>query len=304
MNRYLGILVVVLLCAAARTAQAEVSVFACEPEWAALAEEIGGEKVKTFSATHARQDPHHIRARPSLIAKVRRADLILCSGAGLEQGWLPLLVRKAPAAVQPGTAGYLAAADIVPILEKPTVLDRSLGDIHPEGNPHVHLNPQNILVVARVLTKRLESIDSANAAFYRGRLKDFTGRWTEAMVGWKKKASSLKGKTVVVHHRAFSYLLDWLDMKAVASLEPKPGIPPTTSHLEGLLQQLKAKSADLIIRTPYEPDKASEWLSEKTAISAVVLPYTIDGTAESGSLFALFDRSISILKGAIPSASK
>ena len=112
MKRYLGILVVALLCAAARTAQAEVNVFACEPEWAALAEEIGGEKVKTFSATHARQDPHHIRARPSLIAKVRRADLILCSGAGLEQGWLPLLVRKAPAAVQPGTAGYLAAADL------------------------------------------------------------------------------------------------------------------------------------------------------------------------------------------------
>ena len=304
MKRYLGILVVALLCAAASTAQAEVNVFACEPEWAALAEEIGGEKVKTFSATHARQDPHHIRARPSLIAKIRRADLILCSGAGLEQGWLPLLVRKAAADVQPGTAGYLAAADIVPILEKPEVLDRSLGDIHPEGNPHVHLNPQNILVVARVLTKRLESIDSANAAFYRGRLKDFTGRWTEAMGGWKKKAPNLKGKTVVVHHRAFSYLLNWLDMKAVASLEPKPGIPPTTSHLEGLLQQLKARPADLIIRTPYEPDKASEWLSEKTTIPAVVLPYTIDGTAESGSLFALFDRSISILKGAIPSASK
>ena len=304
MKSYIGILVVALLCTATRTVQAEVNIFACEPEWAALAEEIGGDKVKTFAATHARQDPHHIRARPSLIAKVRHADLILCSGAGLEQGWLPILVRKAAADVQPGTDGYLAAAEIVPILEKPTVLDRSLGDIHPEGNPHVHLNPQNILLVARVLTKRLESIDSANAAYYRGRLKDFTSRWKQAMANWKKKASILKGKTVVVHHRAFSYFLNWLDMKAVASLEPKPGIPPTTSHLEGLLQQLKAKSADLIIRTPYEPDKASEWLSEKTAIPAVVLPYTIDGVGESGSLFALFDRSITILKGAMPSAAK
>jgi zinc/manganese transport system substrate-binding protein len=304
MKTYLGILVVALLCAATRTVQAEVNIFACEPEWAALAEEIGGGKVKTFAATHARQDPHHIRARPSLIAKARRADLILCSGAGLEQGWLPILLRKAAADVQPGTKGYLAAAEIVPILEKPAVVDRSLGDVHPEGNPHVHLHPQNILLVARELTKRLESIDATNAAFYRGRLKGFTSRWNQAMENWKEKASSLKGKTVVVHHRAFSYFLNWLDIKAVASLEPKPGIPPTTSHLEGLLQQLKAKSADLIIRTPYEPDKASAWLSGKTAIPAVVLPYTIDGVAESGSLFALFDRSISLFKGAIPSAAK
>ena len=304
MKRQLTVLLVGLLCAAPPAVQAEVNIFACEPEWAALAEEIGGDKVKTFAATHARQDPHHIRARPSLIAKARRADLILCSGAGLEQGWLPILLQKAGAAVQPGTKGFLEAAEIVPILEKPKVLDRSLGDIHPEGNPHVHLNPQNVLLVARELAKRLESIDAANAAFYRDRLKGFTSRWEQEMAKWKTKASSLEGKTVVVHHRAFSYLLDWLDMKAVASLEPKPGIPPTTSHLEGLLQQLKASYADLIIRTPYEPDKASEWLSEKTAIPALVLPYTIDGVAESGSLFSLFDRSISLLKGALPSAAK
>ncbi len=304
MKRQLGLVLLGLLCTLSRTAQAELNIFACEPEWAALAEEIGGDKVKTFAATHARQDPHHIRARPSLIAKARRADLILCSGAGLEAGWLPILLQKSGGTVQPGTKGFLAAADIVPILEKPKVLDRSLGDIHPEGNPHVHLNPQNVLLVARELAKRLESIDAANAAFYRDRLKDFTSRWEQAMAGWKKKVASLKGKSVVVHHKAFSYLLDWLDMKVVASLEPKPGIPPTTSHLEGLLKQLKKRPADLIIRTPYEPDKASEWLSEKTAIEDVVLPYTINGVAESGSLFALFDRSIELLKGATQSAAK
>ena len=304
MKQQLIVLLVGLLCAASHPAQAELNIFSCEPEWAALAKEIGGDKVNTFSATHARQDPHYIRARPSLISKARRADLILCSGAGLEQGWLPILLQKSGAAVQPGTKGFLVAADLVPILDKPKVLDRSLGDIHPEGNPHVHLNPQNVLLVARELAKRLESIDAANAAFYRDRLKDFTIRWKQAMAGWKKKAAGLQGKSVVVHHKAFSYLLDWLDMKAVASLEPKPGIPPTTSHLEGLLQQLKKRPADLIIRTPYEPDKASEWLSEKTSIPDVVLPYTVDGLAESGSLFAVFDRSISILKGAMQSVAK
>ncbi len=296
MKRFLSILVG-LLCVAPLTAQAEVNVFACEPEWAALAEEIGGDRVKAFAATHARQDPHHIRARPSLIAKVRRADLIFCSGAGLEVGWLPILLQKAGSDVQPGALGYLMASDHVPVLEKPVHVDRSMGDVHPEGNPHVHLNPHNVLLVAKELTKRLESIDVYNAGFYRNRLEDFISRWQQAIMRWEKETSGLKGTVVVVHHKSFSYLLDWLKLKQVASLEPKPGIPPTTSHLEGLLQQLKSGPADVIIRTPYDPDDASEWLSEKTGTPAILLPYTIGGDDESGDLFALFDRSIKLLKG-------
>ncbi len=299
MKQFLGLFMVGLLCAAPLTAQAEVNIFACEPEWAALAREIGDEKVETFAATHAKQDPHYIRARPSLIAKARRADLILCSGAGLEVGWLPLLLQKAGADVQPGSAGYLMASKHVPILEKPAVVDRSMGDVHPDGNPHVQLNPHNVLLVAKELTKRLETIDTANAGFYSNQLKVFALRWQQAIVTWEKEASSLKGAQVVVHHKAFSYMLDWLELKQVASLEPKPGIPPTTSHLESLLQQLKVKPADVIIRTPYESDYASKWLSEKTGTPALVLPYTISGDAESNDLFALFDRSISLLKGTL-----
>jgi zinc/manganese transport system substrate-binding protein len=299
MKQFLGLFMVGLLCAAPLSVQAEVNIFACEPEWAALAREIGGDKVETFAATHAKQDPHYIRARPSLIAKARRADLILCSGAGLEVGWLPLLLQKAGADVQPGSAGYLMASKYVPILEKPAVIDRSMGDVHPDGNPHVQLNPHNVLLVAKELTKRLESIDISNAGFYSNQLEDFTSRWQQAIAAWEKEASSLKGAQVVVHHKAFSYMLDWLELKQVASLEPKPGIPPTTSHLESLLQQLVAKPADMIIRTPYEPDDASEWLSEKTGTPALVLPYTISGDAESNDLFALFDRSINLLKGAL-----
>lgn len=294
-----GLFVVGLLMAAPLTAQAEVRIFACEPEWAALAEEIGGDKVEAFAATHAKQDPHHIRARPSLIVKARHADLILCSGAGLEVGWLPILLQKAGADVQPGSVGYLIASKIVPILEKQAVVDRSMGDVHPEGNPHVHLNPHNILVVAKELTKRLQSIDAANAETYSNRLINFTSRWQHATARWESEASGLKGAPVVVHHKAFSYLLDWLEINAVASLEPKPGIPPTTSHLEGLLQQLKEKPTSAIIRAPYEPEEASEWLSEKTGIPTIVLPYTIDGDAESSNLFSLFERSIKLLKGAM-----
>lgn len=299
MKRFLGAFVVGLFFMAPLAARADVNVLACEPEWASLAEEIGGDKVKAFSATHAHQDPHYIRARPSLIAKARRADLILCAGADLEGGWLPILLQKAGGDVQPGAVGYLMAADIVPVLEKSAVVDRGMGDVHPDGNPHVHLNPHNVLLVANALAKRLAAIDTANAAIYRRGLADFTVRWRRAISRWEREASDLGQVSVVVHHKAFSYLIHWLALKQVASLEPKPGIPPTTSHLEGLLQQLRVAPADVIIRAPYEPDDASEWLSEKTDTPAIVLPYTIEGDTKSGDLFALFDRSIDLLKKAV-----
>ena len=276
-----------------------VNIFACEPEWGALAKEIGGSKVKIFSATHAKQDPHYIRARPSLIAKARKANIIFCSGAGLEVGWLPLLLQKASGNVQPGTKGYLMASDFVKVLEKTMVTDRTMGDIHPEGNPHLHLNPHNIFLLAKELTKRLELIDATNQSFYRSRFNSFALRWKEAINRWEKNSSDLKGMQVVVHHKTFSYLIDWLELTEVASLEIKPGIPATASHLERLLQQFKIKSPDAIIRTPFEPDNASIWLSEKTSSPAIVLPYTIKGNDNSTDLFALFENSINLLKGAL-----
>lgn len=298
--RRLFALVAAGLFYASSPAAAEVRVFACEPEWAALAEEIGGDKVAAVSATHARQNPHYIRARPSLIAEARAADMIFCSGADLEVGWLPLLMARAGGDVQAGKAGNLMAAAVVPVLEKPVVLDRSLGDIHPEGNPHVHLDPRNIALVAEELTRRLAMIDAANAGFYRDRLKVFSVRWRKAMAGWEKQGAHLRGVPVVVHHQSLSYLINWLGMERVGALEPKPGIPPTAAHLEGLLKELKGRRDVVIMRTAYDPDKAAEWLAEKTGLPAIVLPYTIGGDAEAGNLFALFDRTIALLTSAVP----
>lgn len=276
---------------------AKINVFACEPEWASLAEEIGGESVETFAATSARQDPHYIRARPSLIAKMRKADLVVCSGASLEVGWLPVLLRKAGnAKVQPGGSGYLIAAESVPVLEKPSRVDRSMGDVHPEGNPHVHLNPHNILLVAKELAHRLKILDGNNADRYQRRYEDFADRWQQAIVRWEWRAAELKGKRIITHHQAWSYLIDWLGLELVNTLEPKPGIPTTTGHLEALLQQVRETKVLAIIRTPYAPDKASEWLAAKSAIPAVVLPYTIGGEAGVTDLFALFDRTIEHLE--------
>ena len=299
MMRLFKIILVGLFCATSNVAHSMVNIFACEPEWESLAKEIGGGKVKTFSATHAMQNPHYIRARPSLINKAVKADIIFCSGAGLEVGWLPLLLQKASGSVQPGTEGYLMASEFVNVLEKPIVVDRTMGDVHPEGNPHVHLNPHNIFLLAKELTKRLELIDATNQSFYRSRFNSFALRWKEAINRWEKNSSDLKGMQVVVHHKTFSYLIDWLELTEVASLEIKPGIPATASHLERLLQQFKIKSPDAIIRTPFEPDNASIWLSEKTSSPAIVLPYTIKGNDNSTDLFALFENSINLLKGAL-----
>lgn len=276
--------------------QEKVKVFACEPEWAALAQEIGGDRVEAFSATSAVQNPHYIRARPSLISKVRKADLLLCSGASLEIGWLPILLQKASSDLQPGSIGYLIAAHLVTMLEVPVAVDRSMGDIHPEGNPHVHLNPHNLMTVGETLADRLSGIDPENTSFYKDNYRDFSSRFRVAISRWESEAATLKGKPVVVHHQSFVYLIDWLGMKRVGTLEPKPGIPPTTSHLKNLLRKLKSSPADVIIRTPYDPDNASEWLSEKTGTKAIVLPYTVGGDEQSGDLFALFNRTIALLK--------
>ena len=278
---------------------AGLQIFACEPEWAALARDVGGDKVNAFSATHARQDPHHIRARPSLVAKIRRADLVFCSGADLEVGWLPLLMRRgARSGVQPGTAGYLMAAEHVPVLEKPTVVDRSLGDVHPGGNPHVHLDPRNLATLANELTRRLIDLDPSNTEYYRSRLDAFQKSWKTAMDRWTLRTSKLSGLRIIVHHKSFSYLNNWIGLNQVATLEVKPGIPPTASHLKDVLQAARSQKVKVILRAPYDPADAAEWLSSKTGIPALMMPYTVEKTGPPGALVELFDRTVALLEKA------
>ena len=280
-------------------ADAQVRILACEPEWAALAEEIGGEDVIVHSATHGGQDAHYIRARPSLIAKVRRAKIVFCSGADLEVGWLPVLMeRGAGRIVQPGQPGHIMAADHVEVLERPEVLDRSLGDIHPGGNPHVHLDPGNIAVLADVLAGRLERIDPERADAYRQRLASFKARWAEAVAGWRERAERLSGMKVIVHHKAWVYLLRWAELERVAVLERVSGVPPTASHLVEVLELVRNSGARAILRAPFEPEDASEWLSGKTGISVVELPFTVGGSPEAGDLFSLFDSTLALLEEA------
>jgi len=278
--------------------QAALKVFTCEPEWTALAQELGGAQVTATSATTALQDPHHIEARPSLIAKTRQADLLVCTGAGLEAGWLPPLLRTAGnAKVQPGQPGYFEAASAVPLLEVQTRADRAEGDVHPEGNPHLHLDARNIARVAEQLIARFKQLDPANAAHYGARYSDFARRWQAALTRWEHEAASLKGMPVIYHHRSWVYLGHWLGLKEVNVLEPKPGLPPTAAHLTQLLTQLKTQPARAIVRSAYEDGRSDSWLSERAQIPALVLPYTV-GAEGADDLFKLFDITIARLKGA------
>lgn len=286
--KYLRILAVLL--AFPYAARAELNVFACEPEWAALAMEIGGAQVRATSATTAFQDPHYIQARPSLIANVRRADLIICSGAQLEIGWLPALLQKGNnPRVAPGAPGYFEASAFVERLEATANVDRAQGDIHPEGNPHVQSDPRNIALIAAALARRLQELDQDNASGYATRAADFDSRWRAAIARWQAQLEPIRGKRVIPHHKSWVYLERWLGLDEVATLEAIPGIPPTTNHLSDLVSQFSDGKADLIIRAPYQDSRASDWLSERTGIPAIVLPLTVGGTDEAEDLFALFD---------------
>ena len=277
-------------------AAAVLNVFACEPEWGALAQELGGDKVNVYNATTAQQDPHRIEARPSLIARARNADLMICSGSELEIGWVPLLLTQSGnGRIQPGSPGNLEASRFVARLEIPGVVDRSLGDIHPGGNPHIHLDPRNIAKVAQVMTERLIAIDQANAEEYRKRADSFRQRWDRSMQSWEKLAAPLKGVPAVVYHKDFSYFMNWAGMREAGSLEPRPGIPPTPAHLAGLVEQMKRTPAKVIVYSPNSDPRAAQFLSERTGIPAVMMPSTVGGSEKAKDLFGLFDETIARL---------
>lgn len=292
-------LLFVLLLGVSALAHADLRVFATVPEWGALVKEIGGDRVKVYTATNAFQDPHRIEAKPSLLAQARQANLLIAAGADLEIGWLPLVLRDSGnAAIQVGRPGYFEAADSVTRLDIPTTLDRAHGDVHPAGNPHVHLDPRNVLKVGAALTARLIELDAANAAAYQAGYQAFAGKWQVAMVRWLKEAAPLKGVPVLVHHASFVYLLNWLGMKEVGTLEPKPGIEPSSGHLTSLLGRQSAEPARMVLRAAYQQDGPSLWVAGKTGIPAILLPYTVGGTPEAKDLFGLFDDTVQrLLKG-------
>lgn len=288
------------MLAIATPAHAALKVLATTADWGALTAELGGDKVNVYTATSALQDVHQVDAKPSLVARARTADLVVANGAELEIGWLPVLLRESGnAKVQPGAPGYFEAASAVRLVDVPTKVDRSMGDVHALGNPHLQLDPRNVAAVAKALTARLAAIDAANAPYYLARGADFQARWQEASNRWDAAAASLKGTPIVVIHKDQAYLARWLGLSQVAAIEPKPGVPPSAGYLAELVSTLSASPPKMILRNAYNDPKAADWLAQKIGAPVVTLPFSVGGTPEAKDLFGLFDETLRRLQAAV-----
>ena len=274
-------------------ALAQINIFTCEEEWASLAKEIAQNKARISNAVKGNQDAHYVQAKPSLIAKIRNADMIFCTGADLESGWLPLIMEKSyKNSAKDKEAGHLLAANYIEKLEtiKDKVLTRSMGHIHPSGNPHIHLNPNNIAIIAKEFTNRLKIIDAKNSQFYQNNLDNFLNKWQNSLNIWQKRVQKLNKINLISYHNAWSYLLNWLNIDLVTTIEAKPGITPGLKHLNKIVTLVNNRNVDLIIYAPFEPNKNIDWLSQKTKIKAIELPFSLDKSHNVEDLFELFDQ--------------
>ncbi|WP_299003690.1 zinc ABC transporter substrate-binding protein [uncultured Shewanella sp.] len=274
---------------------AQLNIFACEPEYASLAKELAP-KAKVYTATTAMQDPHQVQARPSLIAKMRQADLAVCAGADLEIGWLPMLqMKSANAKVRSRDQGLFFAADQIDTLDKLESVDLSQGDVHAKGNPHIHFSPERVLKIARALTDKLIQLDSDNRAQYQANLASFSKRWSETMVKWQAMAAPLKGQKVIAYHSSFRYLFDWIGIEQVGDLEPKPGLPPSSAHLAQLLKSAADQKVMAILIASYQDDRGALWLGERANLPVITLPMSVGGNDASQDLFSLYTSTLTLL---------
>lgn len=241
-----------------------------------------------------------MQARPSLIAKARAADIAVCTGAELEIGWMPQIVRQAAnQKIIPGAPGYFEATSFVELLDKPATIDRSQGDIHFYGNPHIQTDPRYVLFVAKPLADRFAELDPSNAAAYQARYADFAQRFQTAIDRWQAEAAPLNGVPIAVQHRSWVYMLTWLGLQEVVALEPKPGVPPSSGYLGQVVETLQKQPVKMIIRAAYEDPRSSGFVNKRLGVTEVVLPFTVGGTEEATDLFSLYDVTVSHLLGAL-----
>jgi zinc/manganese transport system substrate-binding protein len=279
-----------------RAAHAKVKIVATVPDLAALAKEVGGDNVEVTSLALPTQDPHFVDAKPSLALKLSQADLLLSVGLDLEIGWLPTLVTGARnAKIQPGASGYLDCSTAVGVLETPTEkIDRSQGDIHPGGNPHYLYDPRRAGLVAAAIAGKLEELDPKNADTYRKNYQDFQKRLDAARRDWEKRLAPYKGMAVVTYHKSWSYFVDWLGFDLVDTLEPKPGIPPTSQHIAHVLGSGRKRGVKVILQEEYYPDQTAQLVAGKMPARLVKLP----GGADFGggeTYIARMNRTVDLL---------
>jgi len=289
------------LLLAGSPAGAEVNVVTTTQDLGAIAQEIGGDKIKVTSLARGYQDPHFVEAKPSFMLTLNRADLLIVVGRELEAAWLPALITQSRnAKVQPGSAGYLDPSMSARILEIPSgTITRAMGDVHALGNPHYWLDPENGRRIAKAIKDKLSQMDPANAGYYAGREADFGRRLSEAQERWKAQMAPYKGLKVITYHRSWANFVEAFGLEVVGYVEPKPGIPPTPQHTLDVINAMKAQNIKLILVEPYFDLKTPNSIAEKVGGRVVVLPPSVGGVPQASDYFKLFDTDIALLLDAI-----
>jgi zinc/manganese transport system substrate-binding protein len=268
-------------------------VVAAYPYIGDLVDRIGGKNVRVFCLARGDYNPHVIIPRPSFIAKVRGADLLVISGAQLEIGWLPPLLRQANnPAVQPGERGFLDLSRYVTLIDVPAAVSREHGDVHPEGNPHYYLDPENIPPLAKAIKDKLAELDPENARYYGSNYEEFVQLWELRRREWDRAMQPLKNTRVVEYHKNYDYFLRRYGLVLAGTVEPLPGIPPTSSHIERLETLLAANPARFILQDVYNPDDASRHLTERLGVKLILLPHDVGAVREAHNVVALFDELV------------
>ena len=292
------------LLGAAPPAGAALSVVTTTEDLASIAREVGGDKIKVESLSRGYQDPHFVEAKPSLMFKLNKADLLIAVGRELEIGWLPpLITQSRNAKIQPGAAGYLDASLTAKILDIPTgQITRAMGDVHPQGNPHYWLDPDNGKRIAKAVERKLSSMDAANAAYYTQREEDFERRLTAADKGWQAQMAPYKGMKIVTYHRSWPNFADHFGLDVMGYVEPRPGIPPSPSHTIALIKAMKDQNVKIILVEPYFDLKTPNSIARETGAKVLVPPPSVGGVPEVTDYIKLFDYDIKLLTDAIKSA--
>ena len=296
-----GALTVLTVLTGAVNARAELNVVTSTEDLASIAREVGGDKIKVESLARGYQDPHFVEAKPSFVLKLNKAQLLIVVGRDLEIGWLPpLITQSRNPKIQPGAEGYLDASLSAKILELPTgQITRAMGDVHPLGNPHYWLDPENGRRIAKAIQNKLTQFDSADSSYYAQRYGDFDRRITEAMQRWKAQMAPYKGLKVVTYHRSWPNFCDAFGVEVIAYVEPKPGIPPTPQHTLDVIQAMKAQKVKIIMVEPYFDLKTPNSIASATGGKVLVMPPSVGGEKEASDYFKLFDYDINLLISAV-----
>ena len=288
----------------ASVAHAKLNIVASTPDVGAVAKEIGKDKVEVMSIAKPTEDPHFVDAKPSFIVKLNKADMLIDGGLQLELGWLPpLVVGARNQKILTGEKGYLIASAGVPVIEVPTSVDRAMGDVHPLGNPHFMLDPLNGKIVAMHICDRLCQIDAANCNYYKDNLKDFTKRLDQKLFEWQKAMEPFRGIKVVTYHKTFPYFANRFNLNVVGELEPKPGIPPSPTHINTLIPMMKNEGVKLILIEQFRERKVPEFVAVQTGAKVVIVPIMVGGQKEIQDYLALFDYTINQIVSALKTKS-